>query len=170
MSRHPFLIGTALLVLSACGDGGSGPADPGDGQRIATEFEKLADQIGDSGSSPTVDALRHAADVVRLVGHATPVTVTIENDVFVPSPAVTKWNTNERQWNFAELIDSGPTGFNVTIDVYNNESAKMNSDTIFLGGEFEFDFDVNDSIRRSASRRSWTFRRMSVKQLAPPAS
>lgn len=78
MSRHPFLIGPVLLALAACGDGGSGPADPGDGPRIAAQFEHLADQIGDSGSSPTADALRHAADIVRLVGHATPVTVSID--------------------------------------------------------------------------------------------
>lgn len=78
MSRHPFTIGAALLVLAGCGDGGGGPADPGDGPRIAAQFENLADQLGDSGTSATADALRHAADVVRLVGNATPVTVSID--------------------------------------------------------------------------------------------
>jgi len=78
MSRHPFVTGAVLLTLAACGDGGSAPPDMGDGPRIAAQFEDLADQIGDSGSSLTADALRHAADVVRLVGHATPVTVSID--------------------------------------------------------------------------------------------
>jgi hypothetical protein len=78
MFRSRFTTAAALLVLAGCGDSGTGPADPADGRRLAAQFEGLADQIGDSGTSATADALRHAAQIVRLVGHATPVTVTID--------------------------------------------------------------------------------------------
>jgi len=77
--HHPFPCPIALALLAACsGDLGPGPADPSDGSRLAAQFEDLADQLGDSGTSATGDALRHAAQIVRLVGHATPVTLTID--------------------------------------------------------------------------------------------
>jgi len=80
MRRHyPFPCPIALALLAACsGDLGPAPADPSDGSRLAAQFEDLADQLGDSGTSATGDALRHAAQIVRLVGHATPVTLTID--------------------------------------------------------------------------------------------
>jgi hypothetical protein len=68
-----------LVLAAACsGDMGPGPADPGDGARLAAEFENLADEVGDSGATASANALRHAAQVVRLVGHATPVSVTVD--------------------------------------------------------------------------------------------
>jgi hypothetical protein len=73
----PFPVGLAL-ALACSGDAGPDSADPSDGSRLATQFENLADQAGDSGASATANALRHAAQIVRLVGHATPLMVTID--------------------------------------------------------------------------------------------
>jgi hypothetical protein len=75
--RLSFPLGLALAAACS-GDMGPGPADPGDGSRLAAEFENLADEVGDSGATASANALRHAAQVVRLVGHATPVSVTID--------------------------------------------------------------------------------------------
>jgi hypothetical protein len=49
-----------------------------EGKRLATQFERLADSVGGSGDSLTAEALRHAAQIVRLTGHATPVAITID--------------------------------------------------------------------------------------------
>jgi len=73
-----WLLGAALLGALACGDGGTGPAGDGDGNRLASQFEHLADSMADADYSPTAEALRHAAEIVRLTGHATPVTLTID--------------------------------------------------------------------------------------------
>ena len=107
MSPNSFTIGAVLLALAGCGDGGSGPADPGDGPRIASQFEHLAEQIGDSGSSPTADALRHAADIVRLVGHATPVVVSIDGSTF-------NWLAVAEQIDIPEVQCSWPADSGVT--------------------------------------------------------
>jgi hypothetical protein len=72
------MLGAALLGVLGCGDGGTGPAGDGDGTRLASQFERLADSVDDAGYSPTAEALRHAAEIVRLTGHATPVTLTID--------------------------------------------------------------------------------------------
>ena len=74
------MLGSALLAALGCGDGGTGPAGDGDGQRLASQFEHLADSVDGAGYSPTADALRHAAEIVRLTGHATPVTLTIDGE------------------------------------------------------------------------------------------
>jgi hypothetical protein len=67
-----------LLLALGCGDGGTAP-DPGaDAQRLAAQFEQLADSAADGGYTPAAEALRHAAQVVRLAGRATPVTLTID--------------------------------------------------------------------------------------------
>jgi hypothetical protein len=68
----------ALGALGCGGDGGTGPASEGDGKRLASQFEQLADSVDSAGYSPTAEALRHAAEIVRLTGHATPVTLTID--------------------------------------------------------------------------------------------
>jgi hypothetical protein len=70
----------AALVLAGCGDGGTTPGAGGGGDEIAREFEKLADSVGGGGYSPTAEALRHAAEIVRLAGGATPVTLTIDGE------------------------------------------------------------------------------------------
>jgi hypothetical protein len=73
-----------LLLIAAtgftvgCGDGGTGPADGNEGQRLASQFERLADSVQAGGYSPAAEALRHAAEIVRLTGHASSVTVTID--------------------------------------------------------------------------------------------
>jgi hypothetical protein len=68
----------AALALAGCGDGGTNPGDGGAGDEIAARFEELADSVGGAGWSPTAEALRHAAEIVRLAGGATPVTLTID--------------------------------------------------------------------------------------------
>ena len=75
------LLCTALVGLLACGDGAVDPGDGGDGQEIATRFQQLADSVEGGGYSPTADALRHAAEIVRLTGRATPVRLTIDDQV-----------------------------------------------------------------------------------------
>src|SRR5712691_5713646 len=72
------VLGAALLGALGCGEGGTGPASDGDGKRLASQFEALADSVDSAGYSPTAEALRHAAEIVRLTGHATPVTLTID--------------------------------------------------------------------------------------------
>jgi hypothetical protein len=67
----------AVVALAACGDGGTDPGGGG-GDEIAARFERLADSVGGEGWSPTAEALRHAAEIVRLAGGATPVTLTVD--------------------------------------------------------------------------------------------
>src|SRR3954447_19657634 len=77
--RRHLALPLGLVLAAACsGDMGAGPADPGDGARLASEFENLADEVGDSGATASANALRHAAQVGRLVGHATAVSVTVD--------------------------------------------------------------------------------------------
>ena len=70
----------AVVALVGCGEGGTTPGEGGGGDAIARQFEQLADSVegGGGGYSPTAEALRHAAEIVRLAGGATPVTVTID--------------------------------------------------------------------------------------------
>jgi hypothetical protein len=69
----------AAAALAGCGDGGVDPGDGG-GDGIAERFEHLADSVDGEGYSPTAEALRHAADIVRLAGGATQVTLTIDGE------------------------------------------------------------------------------------------
>jgi hypothetical protein len=71
------IAGAATLVL-ACSDGGTGPAVDNDGRRLAAQFDRLADSVDAGGYSPAAEALRHAAEIVRLTGHASPVTLAID--------------------------------------------------------------------------------------------
>jgi hypothetical protein len=73
-----WIVGAVLLGAVGCSDSGTGPAGDGDGLRLARQFDRLADSVDSAGYSPTADALRHAAEIVRLTGHATPVTLTID--------------------------------------------------------------------------------------------
>ncbi len=78
MRRSSLLVaGTACFALG-CGDAGAGPGSNSDGTRLAAQFERLADSVDAGGYSPAADALRHAAEIVRLTGHATPVTLAID--------------------------------------------------------------------------------------------
>jgi hypothetical protein len=81
MRYQPMLLAcTAFVAVLACGDGAVDPGEGGHGgggQEMAARFEQLADSVEGEGYSPTADALRHAAEIVRLTGHATPVRLTI---------------------------------------------------------------------------------------------
>src|SRR5829696_6729859 len=78
MRFTPLLLVFSLFGL-ACGSEGTGPRPPdGDGAWMAGQFERLADSVESGGYSPAAEALRHAAVIVRLTGHATPVTVYID--------------------------------------------------------------------------------------------
>jgi len=68
----------AAVAMAACGDGGTNPGDGGGGDDLAARFEQLADSVDGEGWSPTAEALRHAAEIVRLAGGAAPVTLTID--------------------------------------------------------------------------------------------
>ncbi len=72
------MLGAVLFGALGCGDGGTGPRGDGDGARLARQFQSLADSVDSAGFSPTAEALRHAAQIVRLTGHATPVTLAID--------------------------------------------------------------------------------------------
>ena len=73
----PLLITGATWLALGCSDG-TGPGPDGDGRRLAAQFERLADSVDAGGYSPAAEALRHAAEIVRLTGHATPVAVVID--------------------------------------------------------------------------------------------
>lgn len=68
-----------IVAMLGCGDGGTSPRSDDDGRRMAAQFEQLADSVDGTGDSPTAEALRHAARIVRLTGHATPVTLVIDD-------------------------------------------------------------------------------------------
>jgi hypothetical protein len=82
--RATILLAAGIGLALGCGDNGTvspGPPPVSDGARLAGQFERLADSVESGGYSPAADALRHAAEIVRLTGHATPVSVTIDGSV-----------------------------------------------------------------------------------------
>jgi hypothetical protein len=100
--RSNFLVvtGTAALLLG-CGDGGTGPRVDDEGLRLAAQFEDLADSVDAGGYSPAAEALRHAAEIVRLTGHASPVTLTIDG-------AARNFLAVAEQIDFPNLVCSWP--------------------------------------------------------------
>jgi len=70
----------AVVAVAGCGDSGTNPGNGTGGDDTAARFEQLADSVDGEGWSPTAEALRHAAKIVRLVGGATPVTLTIDGE------------------------------------------------------------------------------------------
>jgi hypothetical protein len=70
----------AAMAVAGCSDGGTNPGDGGGAEETAARFEQLADSVDGEGWSPTAEALRHAAKIVRLAGGATPVTLTIDGE------------------------------------------------------------------------------------------
>ena len=68
----------AAVAWAGCGDGSTNPGDGDGGDETAARFEQLADSVDGEGWSPTAEALRHAAKIVRLAGGATPVTLTVD--------------------------------------------------------------------------------------------
>jgi hypothetical protein len=77
MRSTPVILTGMTLLAIGCGDSTS-PVLNTEGGRLATQFERLADSVDAGGYSPAGEALRHAAEIVRLTGHATPVAVTID--------------------------------------------------------------------------------------------
>jgi hypothetical protein len=71
----------AAVAVAGCGDSGTNPGGGTGGDDAAARFEQLADSVDGEGWSPTAEALRHAAKIVRLAGGATPVTLTIDGEV-----------------------------------------------------------------------------------------
>jgi hypothetical protein len=81
--RRTFLVMAGAAWLGALGCGGDGTTAPppgGDGQALARQFEGLADSVAGAGDSTTSNVLDHAAEIVRLTGRATPVTIIIDGD------------------------------------------------------------------------------------------
>jgi hypothetical protein len=78
MRYAPLLSISAVCLMLGCSDGATAPVPDGDGKRLAAQFDRLADSVEAGGYSPAAEALRHAAEIVLLTGHATPVTVTID--------------------------------------------------------------------------------------------
>jgi hypothetical protein len=78
--RLILLLAAAFGFAIGCGDNGTGPgpAPDGDGARLAAQFDRLADSVDAGGYSPAAEALRHAGEIVRLTGHATPVSVSVD--------------------------------------------------------------------------------------------
>src|SRR3954453_7126020 len=103
-----FLSAGAVALLLACGDSGSGPGVDDEGRRLAAQFEGLADSVDAGGYSPTAEALRHAAEVVRLTGHASPVTLTIDG-------ADRNFLAVAEQIDFPNLVCSWPTDTSIVV-------------------------------------------------------
>lgn len=102
MRHASLLIASAAWLMLGCGDGGTGPGTDGDGRRLAAQFERLADSVEAGGYSPAAEALRHAAEIVRLTGHATPVSVTIDG-------AARSFLAVAEQIDFPNLVCSWPS-------------------------------------------------------------
>jgi hypothetical protein len=109
MRRSFSTLGCGVLFLAlGCGDGGTAPDPGGDGSRLAVQFERLADSVADAGYSPTAEALRHAAEVVRLAGGATPVTLTIDG-------AARSFLAVAEQIDYPNLVCSWPADTGVVV-------------------------------------------------------
>jgi hypothetical protein len=97
----------AVVAVTACGDSGTNPGDGTGGDEAAARFEQLADSVDGEGWSPTAEALRHAAKIVRLAGGATPVTLTIDGEA-------RRFDAVAEQLDFPNIVctwpDSAATG------------------------------------------------------------
>jgi hypothetical protein len=107
MRRTVLLVAGATWLGVACGDGGTAPATSSDGQRLAAQFERLADSVDSGGYSPAGEALRHAAEIVRLTGHATPVSLTIDG-------SARAFLAVAEQIDFPNLVCSWPSDSGIT--------------------------------------------------------
>ena len=99
----------AAVVVAGCGDGGTNPGDGDVGDEIAARFQELADSVGGAGWSPTAEALRHAAEIVRLAGNATPVTLTIDG-------RAREFLAVAEQIDFPNIVCTGPDSSGVPND------------------------------------------------------
>jgi hypothetical protein len=78
MRSVPLFLAAITLALGCSGDTTAPGGGSGDGARLASQFDALADSVDAGGYSPAGEALRHAGEIARLTGHATPVVVTID--------------------------------------------------------------------------------------------
>jgi hypothetical protein len=102
-----FFAGLAGFALG-CNDSRTGPGVDDEGRRLAAQFEGLADSVDAGGYSPAAEALRHAAEIVRLTGHASPVTLTIDG-----SPR--NFLAVAEQIDFPNLVCSWPTDSSIVV-------------------------------------------------------
>jgi hypothetical protein len=97
----------AVVAVAACGDSGTNPGDGTGGDEAAARFEQLADSVDGEGWSPTAEALRHAAKIVRLAGGATPVTLRVDGEA-------RRFDAVAEQLDFPNIVctwpDSAATG------------------------------------------------------------
>jgi hypothetical protein len=108
--RSPALLVFAATVALGCNNDGNAPntGGDGDGARLATQFEQLADSVDGGGYSPAAEALRHAAQIVRLTGHATAVTVTIDG-------GARGFSAVAEQIDFPNLVCSWPSDSGIVV-------------------------------------------------------
>jgi hypothetical protein len=78
MRNCGLLLTAATGFMLGCSDSGTGPVAGDEGQLLAGQFERLADSVDAGGYSPAAEALRHAAQIVRLTGHSSAVSLTID--------------------------------------------------------------------------------------------
>jgi len=76
MRARMTMTAAGLLGLLACSDG-SAPSGSG-GNREAALFDGIADSIAASGDGWRAEALRHAAELVRLIGDPTTITLSVD--------------------------------------------------------------------------------------------
>src|SRR3954464_9646513 len=69
-----------LVLALGCGSDTTAPRPDanGEGSRLAGQLDGLADSVDAGGYSPAAEALHHAAEIVRLTGHATPVSLSVD--------------------------------------------------------------------------------------------
>ena len=91
----------AAMALAACGDEGTSPRGGGGAEDTAARFEQLADSVDGEGWSPTAEALRHAAKIVRLAGGATPVTLAVDGEA-------RRFDAVGEQLDFPNIVCSWP--------------------------------------------------------------
>src|SRR3954464_13538275 len=101
-----------LVLALGCGSDTTAPRPDanGEGSRLAGQFEGLADSVDAGGYSPAAEALRHAAEIVRLTGHASPVTLTIDG-------APHNFLAVAEQIDFPNLVCSWPVDSGVVVPV-----------------------------------------------------
>jgi hypothetical protein len=103
-----FLFTGAAGFALGCGDNRTGPGVDDQGRRVAAQFEGLADSVDAGGYSPAAEALRHAAEIVRLTGHASPVTLTIDG-------SARNFLAVAEQIDFPNLVCSWPTDSTILV-------------------------------------------------------
>lgn len=75
--RHLPWLALVAGVLAGCGADTGAPEEDG-ALRAAAELDRLADSVSDATGGLTAEALRHAADLVRLAGTTTTITLLID--------------------------------------------------------------------------------------------